>query len=141
MENLPLLQTGAGTFPSRAYLNHLSEFLVHPLLEVRRHGRPRTLSASVPEEGGGAEESGKPAQAGGTSHGPTRQWGSGKERPLPAARLSCRCAAGFGRLRHLRRRKVSQSESVAQGAGLLVGGAGWERLKEPMGDLGSLLLI
>lgn len=49
---------GSGTFPSRAYLNHLSEFLVHPLLQVRRHGCPRTLSASVQtrRRGGGIRE-------------------------------------------------------------------------------------
>lgn len=82
----------------------------------------------------------KLAQEGGTSRCPTRQWGSGKEKPLPAARLPCRCASGFSDLRLPRGRNGNQSRSVAQGAGLLAGGGGSERLEEPMGALGGFLL-
>lgn len=67
------------------------------------------------KEGGGLKEPGKLAQAGGTGHGPTRQWDSEKEWPLPAARLPRRGTAGFGRLRLLSR--WNGNESVAEGAG------------------------
>ena len=103
-----------------------------------RHGCPSQLP--YPKRLAGAEETEKLAQKRGTSRCPTRQWGSGKERPLPAARLPCGCASGFSDLRLLRGRNGNGSWSVAQGAGLLAGGGGPERLEEPTGALGGFLL-
>lgn len=54
VDNLPLSQTSPETFPSRAYLNHLSELLINPLLQMGRHGYPYTFSASVPDRAEGS---------------------------------------------------------------------------------------
>ena len=116
VDNLPQSTTGPRTFPFRAYLNYLSEFLVHALLKMRRHGCSRTLSASVFDEeagsGGRGKESGKLAQTEGSRHRPTRQWDSRKDRPLPAARLLHRSKARFGNL--LLERRGNGKESVAR---------------------------
>ena len=104
-----------------------------------RHGCPSQLP--YPKRLAGAEETEKLAQKRGTSRCPTRQWGSGKERPLPAARLPCGCASGFSDLRLLRGRNGNRSRSVAQGAGLLAGGGGPERLGEPTGVWGAFCWV
>lgn len=117
------LRPAGGAFPSGAYLNHLRELLVHPLLKVRRHRCARTLSASVLDEGGRNPENLPGAR--GALHYPTRQWDPRKERLLPVARLPRLRTSGLAAYA----RCAGRTETRVQCEGA-----------EPMGAFGGLLV-
>lgn len=103
---------------------------------MRRHGCSRTVSASHSTREGGRGWRYPEKLAWGTDCDPTRQWGSGKERPLPAALLLLRSTAWFARLR-LIRRGTGNRTLARVGAGLLPGGDAPERVAEPIGAFGG----